>query len=310
MERMLSLGFEDVVELTCAHRFGEVGATSVSVTAGRVDWVAFPWPGHEQSWSPWVHDTGRDFVAEALAAAGDRRLAVIVDVMVEGWIARDTSIAGVDASGLRSTEFASISALAGPVGDAIVELTAAVATRYGRTVTLTELFLDRWTFGHDDFGLYRAFTGAEDWPRDPTGAIDETHPSIGRWRSAAVACLVGRCAEVTHAAGQELHVEVRAQWDGPTAQDGQDYEALLSVADHLVIWAYSALAHRPPTDLERLAREAPPGSIISVGLWALPAPDLRRSIEAATRGGAATIAVVPMSLMTDSHWASLALVWR
>ena len=307
---MLSLGFEDVIDLTSVHRFAEVGATAISVTAGRVDWTAFPWPGHEASWSPWVRDTSRDFVAEAIAAAGERRVAVIVDVMVEGWIARDPSIAGVDARGERSTEFASISALAGVVGSAIVELTGEVVRRYNCTVTLTELFLDRWTFGDDDLSLFRRFSGVADWPRTETGEIDEAHPSIGQWRSDAVAALVAGCAAVTRAAGHELHVEVRAHWDGPTARDGQDYDRLLAVCDRLVIWGYSALARRPTSDLEMLAREAPLGSTISVGLWQLSAPELRRSVDAASRGAAESVAVVPMSLMTDSHWASLALAWR
>ena len=310
MERMLSLGFEDVVELASAHRFAEVGATAVSVTAGRVDWTAFPWAGHAESWSPWVRDTGRDYVAEAITAAGERTTAVIVDVMVEGWIARDPSIAGVDARGQRSTEFASISALEGPVGAAIVELTTEVARRYGSTVTLTELFLDRWTFGEDDRALYKQFTGASDWPRTAAGAVDEEHPSIGRWRSAAVTALVARCAGAAHAAGQQLHVEARAQWDGPTARHGQDYAQLSAVADRLVIWGYAALAHRQPSALRELVREAPAGSTISIGLWQLSAPDLRRSVEAATEAGASSVAIVPMSLMTDSHWASLAVVWR
>ena len=307
---MLSLGFEDVIDFTSARRFAEVGATAISVTAGRIDWTAFPWPEHEASWAPWVRDTGRDYVAEAIAAAGDRTLAVIVDVMVEGWIARDPSIAGVDARGERSTEFASVSALGGVVGEAIVELTAEVVRRYGCTVTLTELFLDRWTFGDDDLSLFREFAGVADWPRAATGEIDESHPSIGQWRSDAVAGLVARCAAATRAAGHELHVEVRAHWDGPTARDGQDYERLLDVCDRLVIWGYSALARRPTSELEKLAREAPLGSTISVGLWQLSAPELRRSVDAASRGGAESVAVVPMSLMTDSHWAALALVWH
>ena len=310
MERMLSLGFEDVIDLTSAHRFAEVGATAVSVTAGRVDWTAFPWPEHEASWAPWVRDTQRDYVAEAIAAAGDRTLAVIVDVMVEGWISRDPSIAGVDARGQRSTEFASVSALGGVVGAAIVELTAEVVRRYGCTVTLTELFLDRWTFGDDDLSLFRQFASVGDWPRTEAGEIDEAHPSIGQWRSDAVAGLVARCAVETRAAGHELHVEVRAHWDGPTARDGQDYERLLAVSDRLVIWGYSALAGRLTSDLERLAREAPAGSTLSIGLWQLSAPDLRRSVDAASLGGAASVAIVPMSLMTDSHWVALASIWR
>lgn len=316
MERMLSLGFEDVIDLPVLG----AAADAVSITVGRVDWTAFPWRGHDDAWSPWVLESGRDFVAEAIAALGaHRRVALIVDVMVERWIARDPSIAGVDASGERSTEFASISALGGSVGERIVELVAAAAD-YGHDVTLTEGFLDRWTFGADDLGAFRRWSGLDDWPRlgagggggraggdgDSVGEIDEGHESIGAWRSAALTELVRRCSDAAHARGVELHVEVRAQWNGPTNRDGQDYEALLGVADRLVIWGYFALAGRGPHALEQLARGAPPGSTISIGLWGpVTPPDLRRAVTAATRGGAASVAIVPLSLMTPAHWDAL-----
>ena len=111
--------------------------------------------------------------------------------------------------------------------------------------------------------------------------------------------------------GTELHVEVRAQWDFRTNADGQDYDSLLEFADRLVIWGYFALAGREPGALEKLAREAPAGSTISVGLWGSVTPtQLRRAIEAATRGGAASIEVVPMSLMTDELWRTLRVAWN
>jgi hypothetical protein len=100
--KMLTLGFEDVI----APPELRANADVIGVTVGRVDWTAFPWLGHEDAWSPWVVDTGRDYVGEAISAAGSRRVTLIVDVMVERWISRDPSIAGVDARGERSTEFA------------------------------------------------------------------------------------------------------------------------------------------------------------------------------------------------------------
>lgn len=298
---MLALGFEDVISpapLDAPH-------DAVAITVGRVDWTAFPWAGHTNAWSPWVVDTGRDYVAEAVTAAGEHEIELIVDVMVERWISRDPSVAGVDARGQRSTEFASVTALNGIVGDRIVELVAAAAD-YGHAVALTEGFLDRWTFGPDDLDEYRRWGGGGAWPLDAAGNIDERHPSIGAWRSAALTDLVARCAAVAHSRAVELRVEVRAQWDGPTNRDGQDFAALLTVADRLVIWGYFALANRPPEALEQLAREAPEGSVISIGLWGpVTAPDLSRALRAATRGGATTVAIVPLSLMTPAHWREL-----
>jgi hypothetical protein len=296
-ERMLALGFEDVIDGTPL----PADCDAVAITVGRVDWVAWPWAGHPEAWSPWVVETGRDFVGEAIAAAGARRVTLIVDVMVEGWIARDSSIAGVDARGERSTEFASITSLDGVVGDRIVELVAEVARR-GYGVTLTEGFLDRWTFGADDLDAYRAHSGTGEWPLTPAGDIDEGHPSIGAWRCAAMTRLVARCAAVSPAG---LRVEVRAQWDGPLFHDGQDYRALLEVSDGLVVWGYFALAGREPEALAAL--ELPPGSTLSIGLWEVSPDALRRALAAASH--APTVAVVPLSLVTPEHAAVLRQAW-
>jgi hypothetical protein len=237
--------------------------------------------------------------------------------------------------GTASTEFASLSALTtGPVGDAVLALAEEACTRWAdvdngvAALGLTELFFDRWTFGADDKASYLAFmatTGAkaDDWPRTYSKAINEEHPSIGAWRSDAVTRFVAKVAEVAKRHGCTLDVEVRAQWDGPTNQHGQDYAALLGVANRLVVWAYFALAGREPAAVEALVRSLPGEDlnrfVISVGMWAKAIGDeqkvittaqLRRGVEASLRGGAVASTVVPASLIDQSHWRELRVLWN
>jgi hypothetical protein len=338
--RMISLGFEDTTDApgrpALAANLDLVDATELAITIGRVDWLAFPWEGHEHAWAPIVVETGRDFMAETIATLGPgRRVTAVIDVMVERWICRDPSIAGIAADGTASTEFASLTALTrGAVGEALLALAEEACTRWARAgdgvaaLGLTELFLDTWTFGDDDRGSYlehRARTGApaHDWPRTHAGAIDETHPSIGAWRADAVTGFVARVAAVAASHGLALEVEVRAQWHGPTNRDGQDYASLLGVADRLVVWAYFALAGQEPSAVEALVRSLPGGDparyVVSIGMWARPvdgaarelsAVQLRRGLEAAARGGAVASTVVPASLLDQEHWQELRVLWN
>ena len=219
------------------------------------------------------------------------------------------------------------------MGDAVLALAEEACTRWKdvgvvAAIGLTELFFDRWTFGADDKASYLAFlkgTGAkaEDWPRTYSKAIDEAHPSIGAWRSDAVTRFVAKVAAVAASHGCKVDVEVRAHWDGPTNQDGQDYTALLSVADRLVIWAYFALAGKEPAAVEALVRGLPDDDparfVISIGMWAKAVGDeqkvittaqLRRGVEASLRGGAVASTVVPASLIDPSHWRELRVLWN
>src|SRR4051812_16700675 len=112
-ERMISLGFEDTIDATgipgLTANLDLVQATALAITVGRTDWTAFPWAGHEASWAPVVVETGRDYVAETIAAIGaGRRITAVIDVLVERWIERDPSIAGIAVDGTASTEFASL----------------------------------------------------------------------------------------------------------------------------------------------------------------------------------------------------------
>lgn len=331
---MVSLGFEDTIDAVgipgLTANLDLVKATALAITIGRVDWTAFPWEGHEQSSAPVVVETGRDYVAETIAAIGaGRRITAVIDVLVERWITRDASIAGVAVDGTASTEFASLTALTeGAVGDAVLALTEEACTRWNdvgvvAAIGLTELFFDRWTFGADDKASYLAFAKADDWPRTYAKTIDEAHPSIGAWRSDAVTRFVAKVAAIAASHGCTVDVEVRAQWDGPTNQDGQDYAALLGVADRLVIWAYFALAGKEPAAVEALVRSLPGDDfarfVISIGMWAKTVGDeqkvittaqLRRGVEASLRGGAVASTVVPASLIDPSHWRELRVLWN
>jgi hypothetical protein len=331
-ERIVGIGFEDVVAggstmSKLDQRLNDVRATGVSLGVGRIDWTAFPWPEHSDEWSSPVRDSNRDYVAEAIKAvgtnkAGKRRdIIAVIDVLVSGLIAHDPSVAGVSAHGVRSTSSPSVASLQGEVGDRLISLVESVSERYKPSaISLTELFLDTYTFGHDDLHSYRAATGKRDWPRTSSGAIDTGDPSIGKWRSQAVTALVKRAAAAAHAHGVKLLMEVRASWSGPhtdPGQDGQDYEALLSVADRLVVWGYFGLNKRPPEYLQNLAQELPASSrkrfIMSVGVWAehgsiLPG-DLATAARAGPRGGVNAVWVTPTSLMDDGLWSALRGEW-
>jgi hypothetical protein len=333
-ERIVGLGFEDVVDHAdrlpeLAKRFDEVSANGVSISVGRADWTAFPWGDHSESWSSAVRSTGRDYVTEAIKALArdahgrGRDVTAVVDVLAERLIADDPELAGVSADGKRSTSFPSLTALTdGPAGDRLIAFVAAVSDRYKpHAVSLTELFMDTYTFGDDDLASYRKATGAADWPRTPSGTIDTNDPNLGRWRSQAVASIVARARSAANASGVALHMEVRAPWSNPQgdqAQSGQDYATLLTVADRLVLWDYFALNDRPATYTRNLARalsdRAAGRIIMSVGLWAeegtISPTDLRTASVASVEGGVNSVWVTPTSLMDPAHWEALRAAWN
>ena len=321
---MISLGFEDTIDAPgvpeLVARLDLVKATALSITIGRPDWVCFPWEGHERAYAEGL-EPGRDYVAETIAAiGGGRRITAVIDVMAQRWIEQwDASVAGIAADGTASTEFASLTALTdGPVGAAILDLVTEACMRWSpAAIGLTELFFDGFTFGPDDRASYLRFAAAEDWPRTYAKTIDETHPSIGAWRSDAVTRFVARVAERAAQHGATLDVEVRAQWDGPTNAVGQDYAALLGVADRLIVWAYFALARKEPAAVEGLVRSLGDDLaryVISIGMWSpsgvLTTAQLRRGVEASLRGGAVASTVVPASLIDQSHWRELRVLWN
>ena len=334
-QRIVGLGFEDVVDgaqslPTVARQLDRVHATGVSLSVGRTDWAAYPTSLGPLAQSSAVRETGRDYVAEAIATVGRRpsgkrrSIVLVLDTLVEGWIGRDPTIAGRDVQGAASDSFPSLTQLeSGEVGRRIVAMAAEAAARYRPSaVSLTELFNASHTFGADDLASFQAHTGLADWPRTTGGRIDEWDLRIARWRADVIARFVARVRDATHAHGTSLWMEVRVNWSDPGGdrlESGHDYALLARAADRLVLWGYFATRGRPETYLTTVARAAAarvPGQIVmSVGLWGdgdstITPGQLRRASQATVRGGVRTVWVTPNSRMTPAHWQALRKAWR
>ncbi|MFI2102633.1 hypothetical protein ACH436_05035 [Isoptericola sp. NPDC019693] len=319
-------------------RLDAAGANGVDLNAGRVEFTAFDWPAHPEV----AAEPGSDHLSRAARAlqrtAGGtpREIGLIVDAYVPEWIKADPSIAGVSANGTRSPYRASASQLArGEVGDRLVEYVTALGERYDPSrIAVTELFLNFYSFGDDDLALYREMTGADDWPRDADGQIDDEDPGLGTWRSEVLAGLLARMrtgldgVRDGQGAQIELAMDVRVDWDDPASglpSSGHDYRILLRSADRLVVWTYVGAKARTPADVERLTGSLEAAGFdmsrftMSVGLWAASAdadPPLAISpermaatLEAADTHGVVDVNVTPLSHLSAAHWATLDQVW-
>jgi hypothetical protein len=320
-------------------RLDSVGASAVELNAGRVEFTAFDWPAHPDV----AAEPGTDHLSRAARAlqrsadGSQRHIGLIVDAFVPKWIATDPSVAGVDVNGQTARYQASATELAkGAVGDRLVAYVAALGERYDPSrIAITELFLSRYSFGDDDLALYRAMTGADDWPRDAEGRIDPQATELGTWRSEVIAGLLSRMRaaldDVRGGEGRqiELAMDVRANWDDPAAgspPSGHDYRTLLEVADRLVVWIYPGRADRSAQDVTSLTAALEEGGYdmgrltMSVGLWEGPAATdspqqsvppqvMAAMVAAASTHGVQEVNVTPLSYMSDAHWEALATVW-
>ncbi|MBO9569206.1 MAG: hypothetical protein J7503_10305 [Cellulomonas iranensis] len=313
-------------------RLDAAGVTGVDLNAGRVEFTAFDWPAHPES----AAEPGSDHLARAaralrLTADGEQRqIGLIVDAYVPEWIAADPSVAGVDADGRRVPYNASAAQIAhGPVGDRLVEYVAALGARYQPSqIAVTELFLYH-SFGDEDLALYRAATGAADWPRTEDGRPDGLDPTVGAWRSEVIAGLLRRmraALDEAGASGVALAIDVEVDWADPPRglpSSGHDFAVLLGAADRLVLWAYT-FAARPPSEVGTFtAALVAAGAdmsrlVLSVGLWApasldppgaLPASALAEAVGSAQAAGATHVNVTPVSLVSEEDWAVLADLW-
>lgn len=331
-ERTVNLGLESVLvedaeRAALVRRLARVAPTGVNLAVGRVDWTGFPWEAHPESVAGTVADSGRDEVADSIASlrehlGADLPLTLTLDALAPRLLAERPELAGQDLSGERHPEVASVSALEdGPVGDLLVELAEAVARRYRpQRVAVTELFVDTHTFGEDDLASYRRSTGAADWPRTVDGEVDTAHESLGRWRSAALAVLLGRLREVVAPAGAELEMDVRSPREDPAESrplSGHDYDVLLTAADRIAVWNYFGLDGQSPHHGARIAEELEkrhPGRYsLCTGLWAedgtLTARELRTGLRSLAADGVPAVAVTPASLLEEEHWEMLAEEW-
>lgn len=332
--RQVAIGFEDVVKpdqdwAAIARHLDQVDANAVSISVGRVEWAAFPWPGNTSLTSRQVRSTGVDYVARAIesvrtdAQGRKRQITLSIDTLSPATIAADRGLAGRSATGEISPYYASVSAWQGRLGDRLVRFAGVVAERYQPDeVALTELMFDGWTFGQADLASYRQATGSDDWPRSTTGTIDEQAKEIAGWRSSTLAALVGR---VKGAVGSiRLGVDVRANPTDPAAgrpDSGHDYGLLLEHADELVVWSFFAVdGHGPKLSSDiaaglRKAGIAPDRVVVQIGLWGrdekgtIDPDELAVALKGATDHGMSRVSVTPLSLMTEAHWQTVAQAW-
>lgn len=344
-QRSVSIGLDDMVRpdqdwTQVSTHLDDAGVNSVHLTAGRVEFTAFDWSAHPEA----AAEPGTDHVARAIDATqtmpdgSERIVDLMIDTFVPEWIEEDPSIAGVMADGTRTTYVPSATAvLDGPVGDRYVELAVELARRYApNQITFSELAFDGDTFGDDDLALFTRMTGADDWPRDADGDIQESAPAIGQWRSEVTAQFLRRVRaeldKVEPHIGQEvlLGQDVFINWDDPGAgrpDVGHDYDLLSTVVDRLVVWAYLGLNDHTPQDVARFAAAAQESAlptstyVISIGLWAgeedadhtehqtIAPSTLRDAVRMAQSRDVKAVNVTPYSLMSLEHWDRLGEVW-
>ncbi|WP_333615271.1 hypothetical protein [Glutamicibacter sp.] len=332
-ERAVSFGFENSVTDTprwehYAHQLRRVNATSLSLSVGRTDWTAFNWAARPQASADGVAGSGRDYVAEAIDAlrpelTGNSEITLTIDTLCPANIAADPRIAGVNPQGELSNDFPSVSSLeSGIAGDLLVQLAGDICARYKpNRISLTELMFDDYTFGTPDLRSFIKHSGKKDWPRTSTGDIHAAHPSLGIWRSAALATLLTRIRTAAQAHGVLLDMDVRASWtnpDGDRAASGHAYEALLLAADRLVIWNYFSINASTPEYAGLLARSLqqrlPGRFVMSTGFWAQNSPlapeQLSAALQAISDAGPVAVSVTPVSLMAQEHWDVLARAWK
>lgn len=321
-----------------ADEIDATGATTVDLDAGRVEFTAFDWSGHTDA----AAEPGTDHLAVAAQAvhAGpdgrQRDVNLVVDALVPRWIAADPSIAGVDAEGQRSAYVPSAASLHdGAVGDRLVAFVRDLGARYDpHQISISELMFRGYTFGAADLALFRRMTGARDWPRRASGAIDTASPLVRTWRAQVIADLLGRMraaldeAQPDPAHRVRLALDVRVDWDAPAhgrTEDGGDYRILLQGADHLVLWAYAGTSDEHAAAVRRLTAGLARSGLdlsrltVSIGAWegdetaqpqrAVPAAELADEVRAAQTHGISSVGVVPLRLLDKARLTALGEVW-
>lgn len=333
-DRMVNLGFEDVVNsepgylAKLSERLDSVNATAVSISVGRTDWTAFPWPDQSGAESSEVSQSGRDFVAESITALetaddGSKRDVILtIDVLLDRALKEDPALAGRNVDGAASDSFAGVWSLRhGAAGTRLASLAAAVAKKYRPSaVNLTELMFDDFTFGGNDLKDFKITTGSTDWPRNGDGTIDTSDPRIHTWRSEAMADIVRKVSSAVEPYGVNLDMDVRSPRDSPSgdrADSGHDYDLLLKQVDRLHVWEYVGLnSERSPKTrelAESMNRRAGSRMSLSVGLWSnegrITAGEFGTALREAALGGATSVSVTPASLMEEQHWGELRKAW-
>lgn len=319
----ISTSRDDVPTLQA--QMAAAGVNWVGLTAGRPDWAYFRWTPYPEYWSSAVRTNAIDYLAEDSAAFAFGHVNAIVDVYAPNYILAHPDAAAISFWGEASPLLVSTAALtSGPFHDLLLDMLTFIAANYPvDSISLTELSYRIYGYGPDDLALYQAYSGRADWPRNRQGAIEVDHPSIGEWRSQALAGFLAAAADRVRPHGVQLYFDVSVSWgnlDNEGREYGHHYATLLQVVDGLIVWGYTDLAGYPPNYAGEiaayLATHYPEERIIiSVGLWGqegdIMSPEsLAAAVTSISNTALPDTWITPTSLMTTAHWQALAAAWN
>jgi cellulose synthase/poly-beta-1,6-N-acetylglucosamine synthase-like glycosyltransferase len=295
---------------------------AVAISAGRPDWTFYRWRQRQEWWSPEQLASDADMLEETVAALANRgyRTIAILDVLAPRYLEQHPQFAAQDMHGKSSGEVVCSTWLAegeygGLLEQALAEL---AASSKADGIGITELFYDHYCYDERCRASFARATGRVGWPRLANGHIDHRHPDVARWRSVQVAQVVKRLADIAHAHGKKMMVDVRVSRDAlerNSRENGQDYDLLLPLVDQLVVWDYFAIDQLPPEETDNVAEYMSHylGSERywhSIGLWngkggSIDADQMYRAVRAARLGGARNIWLTPGKQLTRQHWQAI-----
>lgn len=301
---------------------------TVGIGAGRLDWTYFKWEGHRKWWSNDLQGSWSDFLkvsSEKLKQEGYNVVA-IVDMFSPRYIKEHPEVAAANFVGQKSTEEVCLTELAhGEFGKKMLEMIEYIAKNYPiDAINITELSYENHCYDDKCKHAFLQASGEEEWPkRWLRGGVDVDDEKLIEWRCNEVAGVIKKMADIVHAHGKKLYVDVEVSWDNfadNAREKGQDYNKLLQYADKLVIWDYFNLAGKAPEHSEKLAAYLKNNFredqvILSVGLWGkdggtLPANDMGQALASSVKGGVRNFWTTPSHKLSADHWKVLEQIYK
>ncbi len=332
--RVVNIGFEDVTSAdptripAIARELNSVNATGVSISVGRLDWIGFPWDEYKTWQSEEVVRTGRDYVGEAIEAficsdSGQRRtISLNIDTLSGREIEVDPQIAGINAEGVVSKNWVSISAWKNTdLTERLERLTSEIVHRYSPdSINITEMMFPSYTFSEADYLDFQNYSGLSEWPHRADGTINTESELIYQWRCDAVASIIDGVANQLVGSGVQLTMDVRSPINADLRgrrDSGQDYEQLLKIVDRLNIWNFQGINSTGYYATNQLASfyvdQDPSRFGIEIGLWddqeAISANVLEHELSQAEQHNVPHLSVTPTSLMDHEAWDTLRRIW-
>ena len=304
-------------------QYKQAGITRVGISAGRVDWALFPWPGHPSAWASPVRESGVDFTARDARRFGAwADVTVVVDVLAPVYIQSHPDAAAISWGGVPSTELVNLTQMtSGRFSEDLLNFIAASSTiKEADSILLVELFYYVDGFGMEDLETYRLDTGQADWPRLDSGEIDINSPLINSWRTKRIATFLSRAAALAHANHKQLWLEVKPDERQLAAQDWTTYQAYLDVVDQLVVMGnpifYDADSERVHLTIDNLNALGQGRVVYEIGVWEddghahisgspISPEKLKAIVLDARSRGITDFWFSPSYLLTSEYWAAL-----